>query len=142
MHTSLTSLKRSRPSLNLLYLIQRVQSRHLSTPSQSNTPLPLITTSTSNNDTHTSKILSRLFAGLAAGTTFGLLYWSLDDPKPMQFFSFADWSTGSKVNDQGLISLFPKLSLPNYSSNYIFGGEFFYLPLIIDLLIKELYFII
>uniref|UniRef100_A0A6N2KIR6 EF-hand domain-containing protein n=1 Tax=Salix viminalis TaxID=40686 RepID=A0A6N2KIR6_SALVM len=124
MHTSLTSLKRSRPSLNLLYLIQRVQSRHLSTPSQSNTPLPLITTSTSNNDTQTSKILSRLFAGLAAGTTFGLLYWSVDDPKPMQFFSFADWSTGSKVNDQGLISLFPKLSLPIYSSNNIFGDAF------------------
>ncbi|KAL3566097.1 hypothetical protein D5086_031512 [Populus alba] len=97
MPTALTSLKRSRPSIKQLYLIQRVHSRHLSTPSQPNTPLPLITTSTSNTDNHTSKTLSRLFSGLAAGSTFVLLYWSLDDSKPIQFFSFADWSTDSKV---------------------------------------------
>ncbi|KAJ6862216.1 hypothetical protein NC652_039146 [Populus alba x Populus x berolinensis] len=124
MPTALTSLKRSRPSIKQLYLIQRLHSRHLSTPSQPNTPLPLITTSTSNTDNHTSKTLSRLFSGLAAGSTFVLLYWSLDDSKPTQFFSFADWSTDSKVIDRRLISLFPKLSLPDHSSNYIFGDAF------------------
>jgi hypothetical protein len=141
MPTALTSLKRSRPSIKQLYLIQRLHSRHLSTPSQPNTPLPLITTSTSNTDNHTSKTLSRLFSGLAAGSTFVLLYWSLNDSKPTQFFSFADWSTESKVNDRRLISFLPKLSLPDYSSNYIFGGNFFYLPLMIDHLIKELFFL-
>ncbi|XP_024446326.1 calcium uptake protein, mitochondrial isoform X2 [Populus trichocarpa] len=124
MPTALTSLKRSRPSIKQLYLIQRLHSRHLSTPSQPNTPLPLITTSTSNTDNHTSKTLSRLFSGLAAGSTFVLLYWSLNDSKPTQFFSFADWSTESKVNDRRLISFLPKLSLPDYSSNYIFGDAF------------------
>ncbi|KAL9376191.1 hypothetical protein Peur_030311 [Populus x canadensis] len=124
MPAALTSLKRSRPSIKQLYLIQRLHSRHLSTPSQPNTPLPLITTSTSSTDNHTSKTLSRLFSGLAAGSTFVLLYWSLNDSKPTQFFSFADWSTESKFNDRRLISFLPKLSLPDYSSNYIFGDAF------------------
>ncbi|CAK7353808.1 unnamed protein product [Dovyalis caffra] len=121
MSTTLTSLKKSRPSINHLYVIQRLQSRHLSTPPQSSTSLPLIATSTSNTDNRTNKTLSRLFSGLAAGATFGLLYCSVNDSDTTPFFSFADWSTD---NDRRSISLFPKLSLPDYTSSYIFGDAF------------------
>lgn len=58
------------------------------------------------------------------GSGLGLLYWS----SPDSVLTFADWSTvvpGETLEDQPSSSLFQKLSLPEITARFLFGGKSF-----------------
>lgn len=126
------SLKRSRPSIHQLYLIQRLQARQYSTTEPSSaTSLSLIYSSTRNeNENHAhGSSFRRWFSGIAVGSALGLFHWLSNSACDSQssFFkrsllSFADCPTGSTVEKPCSASTFGKLSLPDYSSKFIFGG--------------------
>ncbi|KAK1550726.1 hypothetical protein Q3G72_023739 [Acer saccharum] len=139
--SSITALKRSSPSIYRLSLIQRLQTRRLSSPPQSpsSSLLPPITASFSGTNN-----LTRWFSAIAAGSSLGFLYWSSastsnsnSDSQSASFSKpslvFADCSTSSStVNDESTVSdnrilsssLLRKWSLPEYSSKLLFGDAF------------------
>ncbi|MBA0574264.1 hypothetical protein Golob_001491, partial [Gossypium lobatum] len=124
---TLTSLKRSSPSMLHLSLIQQ----RLLTCQFSSLPL----TDASNIDTNNKRgSFSRTFvkwvSGLAVGSSLGAVYWwystSASDwgsaffKKP--FLSFSEWSMESdESTTDGSKTVFHKLALPDYSSKFIFG---------------------
>ncbi|KAA3486256.1 calcium uptake protein 1, mitochondrial-like isoform X1 [Gossypium australe] len=124
---TLTSLKRSSPSMLHLSLIQQ----RLLTCQFSSLPL----TDASNIDPNNKKgSFSRTFvkwvSGLAVGSSLGAVYWwystSASDwgsaffKKP--FLSFSEWSMESdESTTDGSKTVFHKLALPDYSSKFIFG---------------------
>ncbi|TXG62215.1 hypothetical protein EZV62_013578 [Acer yangbiense] len=139
--SSITALKRSSPSIYRLSLIQRLQTRRLSSPPQSpsSSLLPPITASFSGTNN-----LTRWFSAIAAGSSLGFLYWSStstsnsnSDSQSASFSNpslvLADCSTStSTVNDESTVgdnrilssSFLRKLSLPEYSSKFLFGDAF------------------
>ncbi|KAK8261919.1 hypothetical protein V6Z12_D13G220500 [Gossypium hirsutum] len=124
---TLTSLKRSSPSMLHLSLIQQ----RLLTCQFSSLPL----TDASNIDPNNKRgSFSRTFvkwvSGLAVGSSLGAVYWwystSVSDwgsaflKKP--FLSFSEWSMESdESTTDGSKTVFHKLALPDYSSKFIFG---------------------
>ncbi|MFQ6666904.1 hypothetical protein Gotur_033103 [Gossypium turneri] len=124
---TLTSLKRSSPSVLHLSLIQQ----RLLTCQFSSLPL----TDASNIDPNNKRgSFSRTFvkwvSGLAVGSSLGAVYWwystSASDwgsaffKKP--FLSFSEWSMESdESTTDGSKTVFHKLALPDYSSKFIFG---------------------
>ncbi|KAJ9167701.1 hypothetical protein P3X46_019309 [Hevea brasiliensis] len=138
---ALSSLKRSRPSIHQLYLIQWLQARQYSnTGPSSMSSLSVIYASArksnDENDNHAHGSFKRWFSGIAVGSTIGLFYWlsnSTSDSQSLFFkrslLSFADWPTtataaGSTVGNPCSTSTFGKLSLPYYSSKFIFGDAY------------------
>lgn len=142
-------LRRSSPSIHQLAQIQRLHSRQLSAPPESpSASLPLLSkASNANTDNLKDCIfdsLARWFSGIVVGSSLGLLYWSSNSDSistksslfPVSFLSFADWSMSTLTNDatdddddddrqSSSSSLFRKLSLPDYSSNFLLGGKIF-----------------
>lgn len=141
-------LRRSSPSIHQLAQIQRLHSRQLFAPPESpSASLPLISKASNANTDHLKDCifdsLARWFSGIVVGSSLGLLYWSSNSDSistksslfPVSFLSFADWSTSTLTNDitddddddrqSSSSSLFRKLSLPDYSSNFLFGGKIF-----------------
>lgn len=127
---SLTSLKRASPSIYRLCLIpQRIQTRQFAS-------LPLI--NASNIDSNDKKdyiagSFMKWISGIAGGSSLGLVYWfsssSSSDwgsdffKKP--FLSFAEWSMETAESTvSGSRNAFRKLALPDYSSEFIFGGYY------------------
>lgn len=125
---SFTSLKRNRPSLHQLALIQRFQLRQSSS-------LPLINAA-SNSNPDTSNQENPLWgsflkwaSAITVGSGLGLLYWSHDKP----LLSFADFASAeSTVDDAASFSssssssvsaYFPKLALPQTPKN-LFGDAY------------------
>lgn len=142
-------LRRSSPSIHQLAQIQRFQSRQLSAPPQSpSSSLPLINNASNASTDHLKNCifdsLAGWFSGIAVGSSLGLLYWSSNSDSdstkssllPTSFLSFAEWSTPTLTNDttadddddddrqSSSSSLFHKLSLPDYSSNFLFGEAY------------------
>lgn len=141
-------LRRSSPSIHQLAQIQRLHSRQLSAPPESpSASLPLLSKASNANTDHLKDCifdsLARWFSGIVVGSSLGLLYWSSNSDSistksslfPVSFLSFADWSMSTLTNDttddddddrqSSSSSLFRKLSLPDYSSNFLFGGKIF-----------------
>lgn len=142
-------LRRPSSSIHQLARIQRLHSRQLSAPPESpSASLPLINKASNANTDHLKDCifdsLARWFSGIVVGSSLGLLYWSSNSDSistksslfPVSFLSFADWSTSTLTNDttdddhhhhhqSSSSSLFRKLSLPDYSSNFLFGGKIF-----------------
>uniref|UniRef100_A0A2P2Q354 EF-hand domain-containing protein n=1 Tax=Rhizophora mucronata TaxID=61149 RepID=A0A2P2Q354_RHIMU len=145
--SSLHSVKRSRPYVHQLYLIQWLQSRQFSAPSlpSSTSSLPVINASSAsinNNNQHRNRKnygrFLRWISGIATGSSLGLLYWSAATSSssfpfncgslPAALFnkqssSFAECSTAttaseSAVDDRRSASGFQKLSLPYYRSAF------------------------
>lgn len=78
--------------------------------------------------------LAKWISGITAGSALGFLYWSSGSSDSISglfggsnLLSFADSSSpsvcGVKVGDLKPRSFLPKLSLPGYSSGFIFGGR-------------------
>ena len=124
---SFTYLKRNRPSLHQLALIQRFQLRQ-----SSSLPLPLIkAASNSNPDTSNQEnplwgSFLKWASAITVGSGLGLLYWSHDKP----LLSFADFASAESTVDAAAASssssssvsaYFPKLALPQTPKN-LFGG--------------------
>ncbi|KAL5786011.1 hypothetical protein ACOSQ2_008403 [Xanthoceras sorbifolium] len=140
----MTALKRSSPSMYRLSLIQRLQIRRLSSPPQyPSSSLPLINASFSDSNDHENLLFNsfaRWFSAIAAGSSLGFLCWSSNSNSNTQSTSlskpslaFADWSTStSTVTNESTVgdnrsfssSFFPKLSLPDYSSKFLFGDAY------------------
>ncbi|KAL9442937.1 hypothetical protein AB3S75_016322 [Citrus x aurantiifolia] len=139
-------LRRSSPSVHQLAQIQRLHSRQLSPPPESpSASLPLLSkASNANTDNLKDCIfdsLARWFSGIVVGSSLGLLYWSSNSDSistksslfPVSFLSF-DWSMSTLTNDttddddddrqSSSSSLFRKLSLPDYSSNFLLGEAY------------------
>ncbi|ESR63599.1 hypothetical protein CICLE_v10008054mg [Citrus x clementina] len=140
-------LRRSSPSIHQLAQIQRLHSRQLSAPPESpSASLPLLSKASNANTDHLKDCifdsLARWFSGIVVGSSLGLLYWSSNSDSistksslfPVSFLSFADWSMSTLTNDttddddddrqSSSSSLFRKLSLPDYSSNFLFGEAY------------------
>ena len=125
---SFASLKRNRPSLHQLVLIQRFQLRQSSS-------LPLINAaSNSNRDTGNQEnplwgSFLKWASAITVGSGLGLLYWSHDKP----LLSFADFasaestvddapsSSSSSSSSSSVSAFLPKLALPQTPKN-LFGG--------------------
>lgn len=126
-------LGRSSSSLKQLPLIQRLQIRQLSVPPQSPfSSRPLISAVDSDKDSGYGSLI-RWLSGITIGSSLGLIYWSYTSNSDFtkQLLTFADCST-STVTDESTVhhdlssfssSLFRKLSLPDYSSTFLFGGD-------------------
>ncbi|MBA0874034.1 hypothetical protein Goshw_010604 [Gossypium schwendimanii] len=124
---TLTSLKRSSPSMLHLSLIQQ----RLLTCQFSSLPL----TDASNIDPNNKRgSFSRTFvkwaSGLAVGSSLGAVYWWYSTSASdwgsaffkKLFLSFSEWSMESdESTTDGSKTVFHKLALPDYSSKFIFG---------------------
>ncbi|KAJ0090861.1 hypothetical protein Patl1_12512 [Pistacia atlantica] len=127
-------LGRSSTSLKQLSLIQRLQIRQLSVPPQSPSfSRSLISAVDSDKDSGYGSLI-RWLSGITIGSSLGLLYWSYtcNSDFTKQLLTFSDCST-STVTDESTVhndlssfgsSLFRKLSLPDYSSTFLFGEAF------------------
>ncbi|XP_031279598.1 calcium uptake protein, mitochondrial [Pistacia vera] len=127
-------LGRSSTSLKQLSLIQRLQIRQLSVPPQSPSfPRSLISAVDCDKDSGYGSLITWL-SGITIGSSLGLLYWSYtcNSDFTKQLLTFSDCST-STVTDESTVhndlssfgsSLFRKLSLPDYSSTFLFGEAF------------------
>ncbi|CAB4266810.1 unnamed protein product [Prunus armeniaca] len=131
----LQSLTRSTPSIH-----QRFSIRHLSTaPQPSSSSLSSLITASSYSKPHQNPSYGsflKWISGFAMGSGLGLLYWS----SPDSVLTFADWSTvvpGETLEDQPSSSLFQKLSLPEITARFLFGGKSFLLTSSISMLIEE-----
>ncbi|KAK4600682.1 hypothetical protein RGQ29_010365 [Quercus rubra] len=119
------SLKRNRPSLHQLVLIQRFQLRQSSS-------LPLINAaSNSNRDTGNQEnplwgSFLKWASAITVGSGLGLLYWSHDKP----LLSFADFASAESTVDDApssssssVSAFLPKLALPQTPKN-LFGDAY------------------
>lgn len=70
-----------------------------------------------------------------AGSSIGLLYWSStseSDLFPKMLLSFADWPASTVIDEssgddhRSYSSVLRKLSLPDHSSKFLFGGDNFF----------------
>ncbi|XVE97380.1 hypothetical protein REPUB_Repub03eG0014700 [Reevesia pubescens] len=126
MH-SITSLKRSSPSIPHLSLIQQrlLQTRQFSS-------LPLINASNLDSNNKKDSISSsfvKWISTIAVGSSLGLVYWFSTSTSNWNssffnksFLSFADWSTETVESTvDGSRNAFHKLALPDYSSKFIFS---------------------
>nr|POF23796.1 isoform 2 of calcium uptake protein, mitochondrial [Quercus suber] len=122
---SFASLKRNRPSLHQLALIQRFQLRQSSS-------LPLINAaSNSNRDTSNQEnplwgSFLKWASAITVGSGLGLLYWSHDKP----LLSFADFASAestvedaSSSSSSSVSAFFPKSALPQ-TPKYFFGDAY------------------
>ncbi|XP_065849496.1 calcium uptake protein, mitochondrial-like [Euphorbia lathyris] len=129
-----TSLKRFRSPIQPLYLIRQLQARQYSNPaSSSSSPLSMISTSTTKINSQLKNVtqfsFSRWFSGFAVGSGVGLCYWttnsSSDSESALSFSDLPTPTTGkSEIENQESSSSFAKLSLPDYSSSFIFGDAY------------------
>ena len=118
---SFTSLKRNRPSLHQLALIQRFQLRQSSS-------LPLINAA-SNSNRDTSNQENPLWASflkwasaITVGSGLGLLYWSHDKPLlSFAHFASAESTVDDAASSSSVYAYIPKLALPQTPKN-LFGG--------------------
>lgn len=131
--SSIPSVRRSAPSINRAAYFQRLQFRqiHTSTSLPSSSP-PTSASSFDSNPREASALgnFLRWVSAVAAGSGLGLLCWSSSDYSSALFndkslLSFGDLSSASVV-DWGRRSrtLFRKLSLPETSPKFLFGGTF------------------
>ncbi|XVE53573.1 hypothetical protein DITRI_Ditri03aG0013700 [Diplodiscus trichospermus] len=125
---SLTSIRRSSPSMHHLSLIRRLPTRQFSS-------LPLINASNIDSNNRKDSIASsfmKWISGIAVGSSLGFVYWysSSSSDWSSDFFkkpllSFAEWSTETAESTlDGSRNAFRKLALPDYSSKFIFGEVF------------------
>ncbi|KDP33558.1 hypothetical protein JCGZ_07129 [Jatropha curcas] len=137
---TLPSLRRSRSSIYQLYLKQRLQSRQYSNIAPSSTSSLSLTCASSlkannENENHTYGSFMRWFSGIALGSSLGLFCWYTNSSSDAEsaflnrsLLSFADWpmatAVKSAVKDLNSTSTFGKLSLPDYSSKYLFGDAY------------------
>ncbi|XP_015572510.1 calcium uptake protein, mitochondrial [Ricinus communis] len=117
---AITSLRRSQPSIHRFYLIQRLQTRQYSTPAQS----PTLSASLIHENHSYHQSFTRWLSGITFASSLGFIYWYIDSDSGDSFkkslFSFNE----KRVKDPFPTSTFGKLSLPDYSSKFIFGDAY------------------
>lgn len=127
--SSLPSVDRSFPLIQRL----RIHGSSSSFPESSSPSSSLLSGADPLKRTVSEGSLAKWISGITAGAGLGFLYWSSDSDSISGLFggsnllSFADSSSpsvcGVKVGDLKPRSFIPKLSLPGYSSGFIFGGS-------------------
>lgn len=120
-------MRRSTPSILLVTSIQRLHFRQLHTP----LPSPIISSGFDSNQNENPALVSFLkwVSGISAGSGLGFLYWSSSSTDSSSALSFADCSaatSGATVQNSPKLpsrSFFHKLSLPENSPKFLFGGN-------------------
>ncbi|XP_050219851.1 calcium uptake protein, mitochondrial [Mercurialis annua] len=122
MSPTLPHLSRSQPSIRL---IQRLQSRQYSSPTQSPaSSAPLLQEPHSHHHRQSSTI-TKWLTGTTLLSGLGLFYWHANSNNYHEFFNNSVFSLAeSTVKEWFHTSTFGKISLPDYSSNFIFGDAY------------------
>lgn len=129
-----THLKRSQPSINYLFTIQRLQTRQFSSPARPSSSSPLIQAPCFTADKQNESRLTKWISGILLGSSLGLLFWSSSSDSKSPFLisrSVLSFSDSSSHAEESIVddppwsnSLLRKFSLPDYSSKFIFGGAY------------------
>ncbi|XP_021887753.1 calcium uptake protein, mitochondrial [Carica papaya] len=129
-----THLKRSQPSINYLFTIQRLQTRQFSSPARPSSSSPLIQAPCFTADKQNESRLTKWISGILLGSSLGLLFWSSSSDSKSPFLisrSVLSFSDSSSHAEESIVddppwsnSLLRKFSLPDYSSKFIFGDAY------------------